>query len=497
MKKILISILCATTLLSLFSCLPENKYVEESDTDAPSTVLPDNEHTSEGDNDIPTTVLSADNCYKIEEIAPFHFRYTIYDIKGNTVKTGETKNSPPKISTLTEHVLDISISRGTGLCEHVYYDIANDRFSEEYTYVAAASGNLIAYVDTSMEDPMINRTLVVRDIFDRSVFYKSFCLDFSITVDMPVEYAEFTENQAELQVIYLSERPPVPLPITLPILSDPTDGEILSEAEKAMKAYESVLKNEIKVLEIYSFSFSCIRDLRAPYSGFPIGIADDLTYAYTDLDSDGINELVINCGDTIILRYLQGVVYAYPFTFRQMSCLNTDGSYSWNHTGANFEYGENRILFRGAELTDTLLWRIVNDGTPNAEFYVGEEQVTKEELLSYVNNNTGTKVEFSPLDNSCLYPISSNKALDIASDHWGFKDGDIFEDAVGTQIVSRIEMIEYPVSDSAFYRIAWKLEYYNTSLKGWEHYPPSQTETHQILLVNAMTGECTDVVDKG
>jgi hypothetical protein len=56
-----------------------------------------------------------------------------------------------------------------------------------------------------------------------------------------------------------------------------------------------------------------------------------------DVDGDSISELVIDCGDTLILRYYEGAVYVYSFTFRNMYQLNTDGSYDWNHNGRNFE----------------------------------------------------------------------------------------------------------------------------------------------------------------
>ena len=96
-------------------------------------------------------------------------------------------------------------------------------------------------------------------------------------------------------------------------------------------------------------------------------------------------ELVIDCGDTLILRYYEGIVYLYSFTFRQLSHLYIDGSYSWNHTGENFEYGGSRIYFEGTELKTNELYRIVNDGEPNAEYYMEGKQVTKKELLK----NTG------------------------------------------------------------------------------------------------------------
>jgi len=137
-----------------------------------------------------------------------------------------------------------------------------------------------------------------------------------------------------------------------------------------------------------------------------------------DLDGDSINELIIDCGDTLILRYYDGIVYVYPFTFRNLYYLQTDGSFSWGHTGSDFEYGENKLYFDGAKLNTTQLWRIVNDGEPNAEYYIDGKQVTQEEILKYFEDNPKTEVEFSPLKVSWLNKISRYEAITIAENYW-------------------------------------------------------------------------------
>ena len=78
--------------------------------------------------------------------------------------------------------------------------------------------------------------------------------------------------------------------------------------------------------------------------------------------------------------------------------LNTDGSYNWNHNGQNFEYGEKQLAFDGAKLNASELWRIVNDGEPNAEYYIEGKQVSQEKLQKYIGDNPKTKIELSPLE---------------------------------------------------------------------------------------------------
>ena len=177
-----------------------------------------------------------------------------------------------------------------------------------------------------------------------------------------------------------------------------TENTQISEAEIAMEMYKAVLKNEIKVYETDIEEYNYLKDCKTPYNRIPLCELEGLRYAYMDVDGDSINELVVDCGDTLILRYYEGTVYVYPFTFRNMYQLNTDGSYNWNHTGQDFEYGGNQLVFDGAELKPKEIWRIVNDGEPNAEYYIGDKQVTQEEILKYIEDNPKTKVEFLPLE---------------------------------------------------------------------------------------------------
>ena len=185
-----------------------------------------------------------------------------------------------------------------------------------------------------------------------------------------------------------------------------TFTSLYTEAEIAMEMYEAVLKNEIKVCETDIEEYNYLKNCRTPYNRIPLCELGNLRYVYMDVDGDSISELVIDCGDTLILRYYEGAVYVYSFTFRNMYQLNTDGSYNWNHNGQNFEYGEKQLAFDGAELKASELWRIVNDGEPNAEYYIEGRQVSQEELQKYIGDNPKTKIEFSPLEVSWQKTIS-------------------------------------------------------------------------------------------
>ena len=232
----------------------------------------------------------------------------------------------------------------------------------------------------------------------------------------------------------------------------------LSKAETAMKMYEAVLENEIKVYEIDTQEYNYLADCRTPYESILLRDCGNLRYAYTDIDGDSTEELVIDCGDTLILRYYEGIVYLYSFTFRQLSHLYIDGSYSWNHTGENFEYGGSRIYFEGTELKTNELYRIVNDGEPNAEYYMEGKQVTKEELLKNTNDGPEFWLQFDPLEVSWQKEITSEEALQIASEYWGVEDG--FTDyGAGSVWIHRIMILDPPSSSRGYYHIGLQIDH--------------------------------------
>jgi len=411
MKKIIALLITLAMTLPLASCRLKDSALPPPPSDAPGETTTQPPVENDGSS-------AEIKYYTIENLESNKLRYTVYNKNGDVVLEGTTERSV-EISMLSEALLDVCIDAGTETETHQYYDMENNRLSETYSHVAATSENLVAYIGGSTNDPIADRVLVVRDIFDRNVFYKLFGLDFSPTMRNPIKSATFTAGEAELEVVYFSERPPVPFSITLPIRRSATEGEILLQSEIAMQMYEAALKNEIKVYETDIEKDHYLKDCKTPYGRIPLCELGTMGSVYMDVDGDSINELVIDCGDTLILRYYEGRVYVYPFTFRNLT-LNTDGSYSWNYTGQNFEYGENQLAFEGAELKPKELWRIVNDGEPDAEYYIDGKQVTQEEIRKYFEDNPKTRVEFSPLEVSWLNKISRADAILLAKKYWEF-----------------------------------------------------------------------------
>lgn len=128
--------------------------------------------------------------------------YNIYDANGKIVLS-DTTDRPLRINMLSDDIVDIGIDMGTGITVHKYYDVEKNVFSQDFSYVISISDRLVAYIDAAEERPLENRKVIVQNIFDKSLFYKEFQLDFS-NVDTPVVEAKFSEDGLLLQLTYLA-----------------------------------------------------------------------------------------------------------------------------------------------------------------------------------------------------------------------------------------------------------------------------------------------------
>ena len=415
MKKLMAAFACSAMIASsLASCnvietiqnTYEN-YFSETNVPMPQTDIQTNEPESE----------RMHPHYHIEEVARHTRRYTIYNTEGDAVFSEDLKYFV-NLYMIGDSIVAICIDLGQeyylgkNVYLHKYYDIKNNRLSGEYTNVIASTENLVAYWDFSAGSSSKYCALVVRDIYDETAFYKSFELKTELA-KYHVDGAHFNEGEIDL-VLYERDVWGGFSTTTYPIRRPVEQEELLRKQTTAMTAYSEALKNDIPVYEVNGTTVepACrLKDLKTPYERIPLGEIEHLKYLYMDMDGDAINELVIDCGDILVLRYYEGSVYVYPFTFRGMYNLNTDGTYSWNHTGQNFEYGESRLSFDGVERKAETIWKVVNDGEA---YYIGDREVSQAEFESYIENNPKTLVTFEPLETAWKNEISEEEALKIA-----------------------------------------------------------------------------------
>ena len=276
----------------------------------------------------------------------------------------------------------------------------------------------------------------------------------------------------------------------------------IPEAEKAMQMYEAAINDEICVIDEHLGKIK-LKACRFPSDNLRLDECEILSKAILDMDEDGINEYVIQSEtkDHIVLHYYDGKIYSYGFESKSLYRLNTDGTFYWYDiegfsTEQTIITGLNRITFHGTSVVIEEIYEVTNvfEGEYYTKFYFDGRQVTRGEYLDYYNSNNKTWVQFSPLDISCKYPISSDKACEIASKYWGFESG-MDEGAAGTYIIHLIVISEKPNSDTLSYRISWQAESYSHIYDGWECFPPKEVVTYEELLVDAITGECRAYIE--
>ncbi len=243
----------------------------------------------------------------------------------------------------------------------------------------------------------------------------------------------------------------------------------------AMEMYDAVIEGDLPVVD-ENLQKKNLADCVFPYTLTKLSESRGLQKGVLDMDGDGVNEMVISevMGDHFVLRYYAGNVYLYAFPFRNFYHLKTDGSFSWNGSDytSNFIHGESKLVFEDGKVKTWELWRVSNDGEPNAEYFIAGKQVTHEEMLQYLESRPQTRVEYSPLEASWIKRISLDEALEIASAHWGIRSGDIDPDTG-----FRFSLI--PKSSGAdYYRISlsWLVENTNYS-------------TLDTIVIDALTGE--------
>ena len=149
-----------------------------------------------------TQIIDSGKYYRIYKENDNQVHYEIYNPEGKIALSKKT-DRPIKINMIGDDIIDIGIGMGTGITIHKYYNANENIFSQDFTNVLSDSDKLIAYIDVSKENPLKNRKVIVQNIFDKSLFYKEFQLDFS-NVDTPVIEAEFSKDGMSLQLTYLS-----------------------------------------------------------------------------------------------------------------------------------------------------------------------------------------------------------------------------------------------------------------------------------------------------
>ncbi len=139
------------------------------------------------------TIMENDPYFRIIEVGEGEYLYKIYNADGKEVKNEVSYRIEPWIHYIDQETIEIRISVGIGTFYCVYYDIVNDRFSEQYESPVAAKYHRVALLDNWGEE----RSLVIKDMFDEGNCYQKYFLDFAEALS-PVVSAVFTDEDTLL-----------------------------------------------------------------------------------------------------------------------------------------------------------------------------------------------------------------------------------------------------------------------------------------------------------
>lgn len=275
--------------------------------------------------------------------------------------------------------------------------------------------------------------------------------------------------------------------------TDNTSAET-QDAEKVMETFESAIKGEISVLDERQGETK-LNSLRFQRNGTSLEESKLLKKAIFDVDQDGVSEYVIKSPeyDFIILRYYIGNVYSYRLDSNDFYKFNTDGTFYWYNSSEEREWacGLAKAAFEGEVLSIKPIYSINYTKNPaKYEYFVEGEATTEDEYYDYRNRHLHKeRMNFSQFELTNSYPITAEKAWDLANAYWDHQDG--CKDAgAGTTWTVRIELIDTPNAEKDYYRAAFQVESTsNGGGEGDECKPPYQIKLYDQILVNAHTGE--------
>ena len=276
-----------------------------------------------------------------------------------------------------------------------------------------------------------------------------------------------------------------------------------SEAEIAMEMYEAAISDKICVIDEHLGEIK-LKDCRFPSDNLRLDECEILNKAILDMDGDGINEYVIQSGDEadhIVLHYYDGKVYSYSFGVTEFRHLNTNGTFYWFSNSNYWVGGLSRLVFNDSSISIEKMYEVnIYEDEDKDAYYIEGKPVTREEFgeqydyYKYYSTDCIVRKSFSPLEIDCSYPISSERALEIASEYWGVSDWD-YDCAMGTTVADRIVLSSKPSDENGYYRIIWKWEYYWHAYPCWEGQTPSTTYIYEEVIVDAFTGECREYIE--
>ena len=156
-------------------------------------------------------------------------------------------------------------------------------------------------------------------------------------------------------------------------------------ADYVTEPFLSALEAKVPIIIGEPLNTVYITDLKFPQSKKEIFADSQLAFSYIDMDSDGIDELIImsGYGDILVLKNRGSGIFGKIFGFREAECIYSDGTFSWSRTDSNaFCYGRSRLEFTDGDYrVIELFYTRCDKATGKTSYYI-ENEPTDPYLLS-------------------------------------------------------------------------------------------------------------------
>ena len=245
------------------------------------------------------------------------------------------------------------------------------------------------------------------------------------------------------------------------IVSDNKEDSVIDTVQnrQARQAYGMALRNEIKIYYPILDSMTPAETYFERICGVKKG--NPTRQALIDMDKDGIQELILAYEYFyILLHFENGMVYGTDFDLNSMETIYTDGSFAWSHTDDIFGYecGISRFSLVNGIIKVEELCR----AEENSKFFISGIQITKKQYDDYLNKRERTPIAFTAFDitafDTTFLDNNELKAIKLASEYWGIKDGDFDPKGLRYRIICKRKIDEkwYEVS---LYRFVYNSYY--------------------------------------
>ena len=158
------------------------------------------------------------------------------------------------------------------------------------------------------------------------------------------------------------------------------------------RIFERILNYDSKITSANKYLW----ELYFSFGSSSIASLDSIEICYLDVDGDGIKELLLrsSIGDHLILRYYEGSVYLYEFSYKEMGRVYEDGSYSWSSPtyleDYSHQYGISMLSFNENSARVSSLY-IIFEGENESYFMINGKFASKSELDSLVESRKNIK----------------------------------------------------------------------------------------------------------